>query len=309
MTRRPRLHVVVALAAALILLVLATSTRPGPPAPRHVARYVTAHGQVLRYVRAGAGPPLVLVHGYGESLVAWRSMFDELARDHDVIALDLPGFGLSSKPPTGYATDSLAAILLDAMSRLGVQRAVLAGHSMGGAVAVAAALRDSSRVRALLLIAPAVVGVPAALPDSSLPEASADAMRRVVATYEGLRTRFTPPHDAPWMLESDSALAYLPADDSAYAVSAAAALAEFNFDYLAGDRAKRLTQPTLVIWGEYDTMLPLQAGRDMAARIAGAEFRVIERSWHRPHQERPAETARLLADFLARLPPEGPPSH
>jgi pimeloyl-ACP methyl ester carboxylesterase len=149
--------------------------------------------------------------------------------------------------------------------------------------------------------------VPAALPDS-LPEPSADAVRRAVARYEALRTIFTPPHDAPWMRESDSALAYLPAGDSAYAVSAAAALAEFDFGYLAGDRAARLAKPTLVIWGEYDPVLPLQAGRDLAARIPAAQFRIVERSWHRPHEERPAETVRLMSEFLAGLPPERPPS-
>ena len=296
-----------ALVAAVLLLFIATSTRQRSSTPPHTARYVTARGQTLRYVRAGSGPTLVLVHGYGESLVAWRGLFDELARSNDVIAIDLPGFGLSSKPAHGYATDSIAGVLLAALSALGVQRAVLAGHSMGGAVSVAAAVREPGRVEALILIAPAVIGVPAALPDS-LTEASANAARRAVARYEGLRTRFTPPHDAQWMAESDSALAYLPAGDSAYAAAAAAVLAEFDFGFLTPQRAAALTLPALVVWGEYDPVLSLEAGRRMAAQLPAAEFRVIPRSWHRPHEERPAETGRLMSEFLAKLRAEGQPN-
>jgi len=136
-----------------------------------------------------------------------------------------------------------------------------------------------------------------------------EALRRAVARYEGLRTRFTPPHDARWMHESDSALAYLPAGDPAYAVSAAAALAEFDFDYLTLARARLMPQPILVLWGEYDPVFPVEAGRAMAARLKSADFRVVGRSWHRPHEERPGETGRLMGEFLATLPREGPPSH
>lgn len=302
MTRWPRLHLVLALAAALVLLVIATSTRPPKPTPTQTARYVTARGQQLRYVRDGRGPTVVLIHGYGESLIAWRGVFDLLAQDADVIALDLPGFGLSSKPARGYATDSIAATVLAALQTLGVGRAVLVGHSLGGAVSSAAALAAPDRIRALVLLDPAVVGAPLAVPEGRPGDFSVDAARRAVARYEAMRTRFTPPHDPQWLEESASALAYLPAQDSAYAASAAAVLAEFDFGYLTPERVLRLQQPTLVVWGEYDPVLPLSAGRALAASLPHAEFRVVERSWHRPHEERPAETAQIVRQFLLEHP-------
>lgn len=293
-----RWHLLLALLSAVALLALATSTRQPRPSPRHVARYASWPGGSLRYVRAGRGHTVVLVHGYGESLLSWRGVFDVLSRDYDVIALDLPGFGLSSKPAAGYAIDSLAAHVLDALRSIGVRQVVLVGHSMGGAVSAAAALADTGLVRALVLVDPAVVGAPLVVPADS--GSSHGAARRTIAEYEAQRTRFTAPHDPQWLEESDSALAYLPAEDSAYRVSAASVLREFDFGYLTPERAARLTLPTLVLWGEFDPVLPISEGRAVAARLPHAEFEVIPRSWHRPQVERPDETAEAIRRFLSR---------
>lgn len=293
-----RWHLAVALLFAIGTLALATSARQRLPNAHHVARYAAWPGGSVRYVRAGRGRTVVLIHGYGESLVAWRGVFDVLAREYDVIALDLPGFGLSSKPAGGYTPDSIAAHVLEALRSIGVRRAVLVGHSLGGAVSSAAALTDSALVEELVLLDPAVVGAPMVVPSDS--GARPGVARRTIAEYEALRTRFTAPHDPQWLAESDSALAYLPAEDSAYRVSAAAVLTQFDFGYLTPERAGRLRQPTLILWGEYDPVLPIASGRALAALLPNAEFEVISRSWHRPHVERPAETAQAIRRFLAR---------
>ena len=296
-----RWHLAVALLFAIGLLAVATSARERASDAHHVARYAAWSGGKIRYVRAGRGRTVVLIHGYGESLVAWRGVFDVLAREYDVIALDMPGFGLSSKPPGGYATDSVAAHVLDALRSIGVRRAVLVGHSMGGAVSSAAALADTAMVAELVLVDPAVVGAPMVVPSDT--SAAPGVARRTIAEYEALRTRFTAPHDPQWLVESDSALAYLPAEDSAYRVSAAAVLTQFDFGYLTPERAHRLRQPTLILWGEYDPVLPIASGRAVAALLPHARFEVIPRSWHRPHVERPAETAQAIRRFLAARAP------
>lgn len=298
MTRWPRAHVAAATVLAALLIAVAASSRVRAGA-RHHAAYVGVGDLRLRFVRAGRGTPVVLLHGYGESLLAWRGVFDQLARDNDVIALDLPGFGLSSKPRTGYSTDTLAAVVLEAMRKLGVARAVLVGHSMGGAVAAAAALAAPDRVPALVLVDAAVVGTPAALPDARLGSSAAGATRKAVTAYEAIRTRFNAPHDPHWLIESDSALAYLPADDDAYRSALAAVLREFDFSYLTPERARSLRTPTLVIWGEYDQVFSESMGRAVAAVLPNARFEVITRSWHRPHEERPDETAAVILAFLA----------
>jgi pimeloyl-ACP methyl ester carboxylesterase len=287
-----------AVAAAALVVVVATSTRVHR-APPHSASYVRSGALTLRYVRAGRGPTLVLVHGFGESLLAWRAVFDRLATAADVIALDLPGFGLSSKPAGGYATDSLAADVLGALRALGVRRCVLVGHSLGGAVVAAAALQDPDLVRGTVLVDAALVGTPAPVTEARRSDSGATAP--FIASYEALRTRLTEPHDPDWLAETDSARAYAPADDPAYRAAISAVLRDFDFAWLTERRAADWHLPTLVLWGEYDQIFPLADGRKLADRLPGARFRVIARSWHRPHVERPDETAGAIADFVAGL--------
>jgi pimeloyl-ACP methyl ester carboxylesterase len=298
MKPRTAARVGLAVLAAAMVVALATSTR-FVRAPTHRAAYVKIGALSLRYVRAGKGPTIVLVHGFGESLMSWRGVFDRLTARADVIALDLPGFGLSSKPASGYATDSLAADLLGALTALGARRAVLVGHSMGGAVVFAAALRDPGRVRAVVFVDPALVGTPAPVSEARKND-TARGTAPLIAEYEALRTRFTSPHDPDWLFESDSARTYAPADDPAYRVAVSQVLREFDFGYLTDERAAAWRVTTLVLWGEYDEIFPLEAGRRLAERL-NSRFEVVPRSWHRPHVERPTETAALIEQFVAGL--------
>lgn len=290
--------------AALAAGLTTSPQERGSRLPRHRAMYLTAAGLQLRAVRAGSGPAVVLLHGYGESLLAWEGVYDRLSRQADVVALDLPGFGLSSKPATGYATDSLATNVLQAMKALRLERAVLVGHSLGGAVAAAAALAAPELVRGLVLVDPAVVAEPWLRGAENASERARRAVRHSVAQYEALRMRFSGAHDPTWLAESDSAMAYSASGDPAYLTALQAVLREFDFAYLDHERARRLRTPTLIIWGAYDPTVSVSRGRILAASLPTAEFRVVERSWHRPHVERPTEVAGLIAEFLASLPGE-----
>jgi pimeloyl-ACP methyl ester carboxylesterase len=286
---------VVAAAAPL----LATSTRERAHSAGSLRTITVRAGNLtLRAVRAGQGTPLVLLHGYGESLLAWREVFQLLSRQADVIAFDLPGFGLSTKPSTGYAVDSIAATVVRALDALSVPRAVLVGHSLGGAIATAVAITYPDRVRALVLIDPAVVA--AWVPSAAARAESGRVALRAIADYEELRVRFSGVHDTDWLLESDSALAYSPAADPAYHIALQAVLREFDFSYVTAERAARLHVPTLVLWGQYDPVIPLRSGKRFAAALPAAQFDVVARSWHRPHEERPADVAARIAAFVNR---------
>jgi pimeloyl-ACP methyl ester carboxylesterase len=289
-----------AAAAVVVLAVVALSTEP---APRHVepvraARRVDAGEVTLRVVRGGRGTAVVMLHGYGESLMSWRGVFDRVAAVADAIALDLPGFGLSDKPATGYHNDRMAAAVLGVMDSLGVPDAVLVGHSMGGAVALRVALRAPQRVRGLVLLAPAVSASGWNLPIPSDSARTSDWLRRAVAGYETMRPRFTGPHDPSWLAETDSALAYTPAADPAYGAALRAVLREFDFDYLTPTQAARLRMPTLLIWGEFDHTVPLAVGRALAATMPSARLEVLRRRLHRPHVEHPVDVANLIVAFL-----------
>lgn len=294
-----RVAIAAALSAASLLIISSVGRRPTPPA--HRARLISIGPLTLRVVRAGQGPAVVLVHGYGESLISWRPVFDELSLDADVIALDLPGFGVSSKPASGYTADSLASVVLALLDELGVGRAVIVGHSLGGAVATAAAIRDPGRVTGLVLVAPALA-TPMLLGTAVQAGAQAARWRTLVASrYEALRSKFGGIHDPAWLAEDPGSAAYDPSGDSAYRRALASALAEFDFAFLTPQSAAGLRLPTLVLWGANDPLVPLGSARALVAAIPGARLEVLARTWHRPHVERPQEVGRLLTEFLREL--------
>src|SRR5262245_48131303 len=148
------------LAALVALFVLGLAVWP-EPAPRPTGawldaagltpREVTIDGLRVRYVRAGSGPPLLLVHGILSSIYTWRDLLPLLAREHDVVALDLPGFGASDLPADLSGT-SYPRVLLGLMDQLGLPRVSIVGHSLGGAVACLLAAERPERVERLALI-------------------------------------------------------------------------------------------------------------------------------------------------------------
>lgn len=283
--------------AALFAL---SSTDGRETTPTLKARSVSIGDFRLRYVRAGAGTPVVLLHGYGESMLSWQGVFDRLARDADVTALDLPGFGLSSKPASGYTADSLATVVFASLDRLHLRRVVLVGHSLGGVVATAMAVRDPSRVLGLALVDPALVS-PWALAEASDSSRTGTTVRRLIAEYELLRGRFSGVHDRNWMAEDSVAAAYQPSSDPAYAIALTAVLREFDFAFLTPEGARRLAMPVKLIWGALDPVIPVQTGYALAARLPNATLEVLPRTWHRPQTERPTEVARILSAFVTTV--------
>lgn len=115
-------------------------------------------GLDVHYVVAGRGPAVLLVHGLGGFAESWRHNLPPLASAATVHAVDLPGFGRSAKPPAGYGLGFFARALAAFMDELGLARASVVGHSLGGAVAAALALTRPARVERLALISAAVPG-------------------------------------------------------------------------------------------------------------------------------------------------------
>jgi pimeloyl-ACP methyl ester carboxylesterase len=120
---------------------------------------IRVNGVRLHYLRSGAGPDLVMLHGMGSNLAMWHlSLAPQLQRCFRVTTFDLRGHGRSSMPPAGYTTRDLAEDLRALMDGLGIEHADLAGHSLGADIALHFALRYPSRARRLMLLEP---GIPA----------------------------------------------------------------------------------------------------------------------------------------------------
>ena len=109
-------------------------------------RRIEADGLPIRYLEAGKGPPLVLLHALGESSLDWQWVLPALARTNRVYAPDLPGSGGSGKPATDYSPAFFARSVAAYLDALGVERAAVAGNSLGGLVALRLALSEPERV-------------------------------------------------------------------------------------------------------------------------------------------------------------------
>ena len=268
-------------------------------------RFETVTGLRVRYVRAGDGPPIVLLHGFASSIFTWKDVLPALARSRTVVALDLPGFG-ESEQPRDLDVGIYPGIVLGLMDRLGIARATLAGNSMGGALATVLAARSPERVQALVLIDTAGF----ALADSERP-----LLLRLVATRAGkalferlpvrgrvLRLGLGQVFHDPALLTEERFNEYLapllrpgaPASLVSLLTSRAATLG------MAASLAPTVKAPTLVLWGRDDRWIPVEQADRVVAAIPGARKVVLEACGHVPQEERPEEVLRWLEDF-----PEG----
>jgi hypothetical protein len=115
----------------------AAAMDPGSPPAGFQSAYARIDGTSLHYVRGGSGPPVILLHGFPEDWVEYRTIMRRLAKRFTVVAVDLPGIGKSAPPKGGYGIPNVAAQIHALAQSLRLQRAYLVGHDVGGHVAYA----------------------------------------------------------------------------------------------------------------------------------------------------------------------------
>jgi pimeloyl-ACP methyl ester carboxylesterase len=267
------------------------------------ARFASVGGQRLRYVRTGSGPAVVLVHGFGSSLYTWKDVIPGLAPDHDTIALDLPGFGMSDRP-SNLRLDDLPGAVSGLMDLLQVRRAALVGNSMGGAAAALVAARSPGRVAALVLVDAAGFNLgPGERP--GLVRLAMSPVGQVVSRLPGqrllvelaLRQVFRDPS----LVTRERVAEYLAGVRQPGAFAALRSLGDSLGDRsgIVREALPHVSAPTLVVWGRADAWIPLEQAGRFTASIAGSRLAIIEDSGHVPQEERPRELLRLLREFLA----------
>lgn len=117
-------------------------------------KVIEVDGVPLHYIEKGSGPAIVMIHGFGGQTFSFRYQIEEFSSDHRCVAIDLKGFGYSGRPAGGdYSLEEQARLVLGAMDHLGIEKAVLIGHSMGGEVVARAAAMAPERVEKLVLVA------------------------------------------------------------------------------------------------------------------------------------------------------------
>jgi len=281
------------LAAALPVLPAFAASPPAAEAP--IERFVEVEGKRLRYVDAGRGPPVVLLHGLGSDSSRWSATMQPLAdAGFRAIALDMIGFGGSDRPALDYRMSLLADHLEGFLDALGIDRAILVGNSLGGWTAAELALTHPDRVQALVLVDAgygyAAGTDPVTLPRRAMP-ASPDELRAVLSLMFHDRARFVSDVavERAWAANQTSG-------DRHVMDSLVASIARRE-DVLDG-RLGAITLPTLVIAGREDRLTPLPLSERMAHEIPGAQLVVLERCGHVPSVECPEAFNAALLRFL-----------
>jgi pimeloyl-ACP methyl ester carboxylesterase len=284
-----------------------------------VTRDVNARGARVRFIEAGKGPTLLLIHGYLASHVTWEDALGALSLRFRVIAPDLPGFGESEKPSASrypYTCDAFAESLVDLVAALGLTRVSVCGHALGGAVALVMAADHPDVVDRLVLVSPTVYPV-------NIDPIVRLAMQPLVGPifFKQLygarlfRTHFQKYVYGPLAGVSLERVDYL------YEVFNAPAAREAAYATMSAmhdtrslvARLPRVTAPTMVAWGRHDAANPITHGRRLAREIRGARFEVFE-CGHSPVEQCPVPFVESVSAFLEEAPsrprergPEAPP--
>ena len=254
-------------------------------------------------------PPLVLVHGLGATKASWLTIVAELARHHRVIALDLPGFGASSKPMGSYTARWFARHVFDVMSVLGHDQAFVAGNSMGGRVAMEMALLEPERVSGIACLCPAAAFTkcPALwLARLARPELGFFAGRlprhRV---REGLMQLFADSgciEDSWYEAAVDDFLDVWKSPRARMAFSAA--LRSIYLDEPTGERGlwtrlKGMSVPAFYIYGARDVLITHHFAKKVRKHVPEADVRVWRDCGHVPQIEFPDRTAKSIVEAFA----------
>jgi 4,5:9,10-diseco-3-hydroxy-5,9,17-trioxoandrosta-1(10),2-diene-4-oate hydrolase len=264
----------------------------------------TVSGLRLRYWDVGTGPAVVLVHGAAASVEYWRYTVGALAESHRVLALDLPGCGLSERGPALPTLPEAGDLLAAFLDALGIARAALVGHSLGGLVALEATLRHPGRAERLVLSNSAGLG-PEISPLWRL--AAIPPVGRLVFAvnrWTALRGRtnlFYHPRCEPevaahyrrWIARPDLAGTLVEIARSGVSLGGQRA------EVLRVDRLAEVATPTLIVWGARDPVFPLAHGERAARLIPHARLAVLARCGHCPQLEAPDEFNRLAMEFMS----------
>jgi pimeloyl-ACP methyl ester carboxylesterase len=271
---------------------------------------VSLHGRTIAYRREGRGSTIVLVHGIAGTAATWDAVVPLLARDHDVIAPDLPGHGASDPPVGDYSTGAYACALRDLLEVLEVDTATVVGHSLGGGIAMQFSYQFPERVERLVLVSSGGLGreVSAAVRAAGLPGselvvpllASAPARGAGRVLGAALRAAGRPPSTD--LREGAKSLATLGHGPTRRAfIGTVRSLMDSRGQRVSATDRLYLTEdiPTLLVWGAHDTIIPVAHGHDAARAMPGSRMELFADAGHFPHIEEPERYAALLSDFVA----------
>src|SRR3954451_8288735 len=286
---------------------------PSTPLPRETR---VVHGHRRAFAPAGEGPPLLLLHGVGNSAQTWAGVLDRLSAAHTVLAPDLLGHGSSDKPRGDYSIAGYANGMRDLLSVLDIEQATVVGHSLGGGIALQFAYQFPERCARLVLVGSGGLGpeLSAGLRAATLPGAEAvlTALAGVSGVLRmGLRVVEGVGRAGGWQRLRDLA----EAGDALLALKDVEARRAFlrTLRGVVDARGQAVTAvdrlylanaiPMLVVWGSRDPIVPAAHAQTVRALVPTARVEVLEGAGHWPHLDDPDRFCDVLLDFVATTTP------
>jgi pimeloyl-ACP methyl ester carboxylesterase len=276
---------------------------------REHQRWVTVNGSEINTIDMGEGPAIVFVHGLSGSWPNWLEQLPVFAREHRVIAMDLPGFGHSPMPHERITISAYARILDGLLEKLGVSAAAVVGNSMGGFVSTELAIAFPQRVERLVLVSAAGIST-YRHPGVERIEPYLRRMAPIVAVYTGWTAA-----QSDWIarrrgLRNLSLGLVTRHPDRLPAALAAEQLRgagkpgfmqalQANIDYPIRERLPEIACPTLIVWGAEDKVITVADASVFEELIPDSRKVIFEDTGHMAMLERPASFNKLLDEFIA----------
>jgi pimeloyl-ACP methyl ester carboxylesterase len=264
------------------------------------SKFMELDGLNVHYRVVGSGKPVVLLHGIGSSLHTWEAFSDNLKDSFQLIALDLPAFGLTgARADHDYSMGMYAHFLKKFTEKLNLTSFDLAGNSLGGRIAWEFAANYPEQVRRLVLMDAA--GYPTGKP---MPQVFRLARNSFIAsTLKKITPRFFIKKNLVEVYENDDlisdALVDRMWDLSLREGNRQAFIDRVNMPLVEGtEKVKTINASTLIIWGEKDAWIPVACAEKFHKDLKNNQVSILQKCGHLPMEERPVETAGLVRAFL-----------
>ncbi len=260
-------------------------------------------GAQMHYLARGeSGDPVILIHGLMSSAHEWQKNIDALAQAHRVYAIDLVGFGFSSRilQPC-YSLQYFAQSVREFMDALGLGRASLVGHSLGGAVALQFAYDYAARTDRLVLLAPGIYLVKYAEPiryAARVPYLPRALASLVLCNPRAQRVSLRNALGRVGRVDEETLSFRVRATRVRGTVDALVAMATSPHASDLRLKIGEIKAPALVIWGDEDLAVPLRHGKRLVRELPHAELVILEGAGHLPNEEFPEVVNRAMVDFL-----------
>lgn len=277
-------------------------------------QYVTIHGHRRAFVRRGSGPALLLLHGLGCDHTTWDPVVEALARRYTVITPDLLGHGASDKPRADYSIGGYANGMRDLLGVLGIPRATVVGHSLGGGVAMQFAYQYPELTERLVLVAPGGFG-PEVTPairavttpgfHQAMGVLTLPGVRHVWGT--GMRALARTDIAAPWDLDEVANIyeSFRDVRKRAAIRHVVRAVVDWKGQVITITDRAYLTadMPICIVWGEEDHVIPVQHVENAREVAPTARIEVLPKSGHFPHKSHPDRFVKVVNDFIKETEP------